>query len=69
VDISGEEVMLMSERFSKWVCPDCETIFYVPVTIEPRFCPVCCCKEIECCCEEEWRGEDRGLHDRREVRG
>jgi len=43
----------MSDEFSKWVCPDCETIFYVPLTIEPKFCPVCCCKEIECCCEDE----------------
>ena len=42
----------MSE-FSKWVCSDCETIFYVPVTIEPKFCPCCGTTKIECCCEDE----------------
>jgi len=42
----------MSE-FSKWVCPNCETIFYVPASMEPRLCPVCGKGEIECCCEDE----------------
>jgi len=50
--VRWEEVVSVS-GFSKWVCPDCETVFYIPVTIEPKFCPCCGTTKIECCCEDE----------------